>query len=270
MHGATRSVRAVLLVHGFGDTPQTLAALAADLHAHGYDVRVPLLPGHGRTLAAFDASTHEEWIACVASELLALRADYPWVGLAGLSMGGALSAIVAATMRDLPALVLMAPYLGMPRIMRMAARTARLWSRWVGPIASESPESIHDVQEREKNLSYGAVTGHALHELSVVVRMAQRALPRIIAPTLLVQSRHDNRIPLRVAEHAYARLGTSRKQLMITELGGHILTVDVGRAAVFAAVRAWLEGGPGTIPSTPDTVGARTAAAPTAGTSRSA
>ena len=51
---------AVLLVHGFGDTPQTLGYLARDLHARGYTVRAPLLPGHGRTLRAFAASRATE------------------------------------------------------------------------------------------------------------------------------------------------------------------------------------------------------------------
>lgn len=267
MRGASRSVRAVLLIHGFGDTPQTLRMLAMDLHAHGYDVYVPLLPGHGRTLEAFDASTHEQWIACVASELTLLRAEYTWVALGGLSMGGALAAIVAAETRDIPALVLMAPYLGMPLLMRLAARCAPLWSRLVGPITSQAPESIHDATERDKNLSYGFVTGHALHELAAVVRLAWRALPRITAPTLIIQSRLDNRIPSSIATRAYARLGAASKRLTLTDVGGHILTVDVGRTAVFDAVRAWLEGGPGTNPSMPDTVGARTAAAPTAGAS---
>ena len=48
--------RAVLLLHGFGDTPQTLHYVADALFAAGYTVRAPLLPGHGRTLAEFGTS----------------------------------------------------------------------------------------------------------------------------------------------------------------------------------------------------------------------
>ena len=88
--------RGVLLVHGFGDTPQTLRYLADNLHAHGYDVRVPLLPGHGRSVSSFDSTPHTAWLDAVRAELLAMRARVPWVALGGLSMGGALSAIVAA------------------------------------------------------------------------------------------------------------------------------------------------------------------------------
>ena len=41
----------VLLLHGFGDTPQTLALLARRLKKSGYSVLAPLLPGHGRSMA---------------------------------------------------------------------------------------------------------------------------------------------------------------------------------------------------------------------------
>ena len=37
---------AILLIHGAGDTPQTLRYLASALHTQGFHVAVPLLPGH--------------------------------------------------------------------------------------------------------------------------------------------------------------------------------------------------------------------------------
>src|SRR4051812_25853498 len=41
--------RALLLLHGSGDTPQTLRYLGERLHAAGYTVHAPLLPGHGQS-----------------------------------------------------------------------------------------------------------------------------------------------------------------------------------------------------------------------------
>jgi len=242
----------VLLVHGFGDTPRTLDYLADDLAQHGYDVRAPLLPGHGTTLADFDAARAPEWIAALKAELMGMRARYGWVAMVGLSMGGALAAIVAADVPDVPRLVLMAPYMGMPRYMRLAAWSAPVWSKMVGPIASESPNSVHDPVERAKRTSYGFVTGRSLHELGRVVREAQRALPDVITPTLLIQSREDNRVSARVAERAFVALGAKEKRLVFTSGAGHVITMDYGRDRVFAEVRAWLGGGPGTVPPEPD------------------
>lgn len=239
--------RGVLLLHGFGDTPQTLAYLAHHLHERGYDVRVPLLPGHGRSVAVFSATPHQAWIDAARAELIGMRARYAWSGMAGLSMGGAVATIVAAQLRDLPALVLIAPYLGMPMHARAAAATHRLWGNRVGPFRVGSALSIHDPAERAANRAYGMVTGRALNELRLLVRVARAALPRVTAPTLIIQSEEDNRVAPRVARWAMRSLGCSRKRLVLTRGAGHIITVDYGRESVFAHIHDWLEHGPGTV-----------------------
>ncbi|HMG13048.1 MAG TPA: alpha/beta fold hydrolase [Gemmatimonadaceae bacterium] len=230
----------VLLLHGFGDTPQTLSRLAKRLHKAGYGVLVPLLPGHGRTLRDFKRSRAEEWIDAARSALIEMREKSPAVNVVGLSMGGALAVLVAAEARDISSLILIAPYVGMPRLLRFAASTHWLWGRFAGEINARSPRSIHDPIEREKNLAYGAVTGRSLFELLKVMRRARKTLPRVTAPTLIVQSREDPRVAPEVAEFALDKIGTKEKQLVWTEGAGHIITVDYGRERVFSEVEKWL------------------------------
>jgi len=237
-----RGGRAVLLLHGFGDTPQTLRYLADDLVLHGFSVRAPLLPGHGRTLSAFAASRSEEWLQSSRQELLAVLKTFPDVSIVGLSMGGALASILAAEHGEIEALVLIAPYLDMPPAVRRVAR----WHRALGAstvyVAGRGGErSIHDPEERARALSYRASTPRLLFELSKIADAARAALPRISVPTLLLQSREDNRIPTAVAEQAHATLGSLEKQLVWLEGCGHVLTVDYGREVVFTQVRGWLE-----------------------------
>jgi carboxylesterase len=230
----------VLLLHGFGDTPQTLSLLARRLKGAGYSVFVPLLPGHGRTMEAFTRSRADEWIAAARSSLIELSSRSDGVSVAGLSMGGALAVLLAADAPDISALVLIAPYLGMPRLLHVAAATHWLWGRFAGQLNGRNPRSIHDPIEREKNLAYGAVTGRALFELSKVMSRARRALPDVTAPTLIVQSREDPRISPAIAESALRRLGATEKRLVWTEGAGHIITVDYGRERVFSEVETWL------------------------------
>ncbi|HEY1952995.1 MAG TPA: alpha/beta fold hydrolase [Gemmatimonadaceae bacterium] len=229
----------VLLLHGFGDTPQTLSLLAARLHKSGYSVLAPLLPGHGRSLREFSRSSASGWIDAAGRSLASMQRRSGRVSIVGLSMGGALAVILAAE-NDIPAVALIAPYLGMPLPIRVAAATHLFWGRAVGEINARNPRSIHDHIEREKNLAYGAVTGRALSELWKVVRRARRALPTVTAPTLIIQSREDPRVSTSVAESALQRLGSVEKRLVLTEGAGHIITVDYGRERVFSEVSSWL------------------------------
>jgi carboxylesterase len=230
-----------LLLHGFGDTPQTLALLARRLKKSGYSVLAPLLPGHGRSIEAFGNSRATDWIAAAKGAYRDMRARHNMVSVVGLSMGGALAVLVAEEQHEIPALALIAPYLGMPALLRIAAATHWLWGRFAGEVNSRNPQSIHDSIEREKNLAYGTVTGRELHELSDVVRRARTALTNVRAPALIIQSREDPRCPPEVAQFALTALGSAEKTLVWTEGAGHIITVDYGRERVFNEVERWLE-----------------------------
>ena len=230
----------VLLLHGFGDTPQTLGLLARRLRKSGFSVLAPLLPGHGRSMNAFAKSRASDWIEAAKAAYIEMRARHDSVSVVGLSMGGALGVLLAGEQREIPALVLIAPYLGMPKTLRLAAATHWLWGRFVGEVNARNPRSIRDPIEREKSLAYGAVTGRELHELSEVVRCARQALTNVRAPALIIQSREDPRCSPETAEFALKTLGSGEKRLVWTEGAGHIITVDYGRERVFSEVERWL------------------------------
>jgi carboxylesterase len=211
-------------------------------------VHAPLLPGHGRSLQAFDSSTAVEWLEFARESLRSLAATHAAVGVAGLSMGGTLAVILAAESRDVRALALIAPYLAMPRRHAAAAALHRVWAPILGPRPGREM-SIQDPDERKKNLGYGWITGRSLHQLWVLVRLARRDLSRVTAPTLVVQSREDNRLTPAVAEYVHATISAATKRLVLTESGGHIATVDRGRDAVIGEVRDWFSAHLGAITS---------------------
>ena len=230
----------VLLLHGFGDTPQTLSLLARRLSKSGYGVFAPLLPGHGRTMDAFRRSRAADWTDAARQSLARVRNRYNTVSVLGLSMGAALAVLLAAESSEIASLVLIAPYLGMPMRLRVAASTHWLWGTFAGELNARNPRSIHDPMEREKNLAYGAVTGRTLFELSRVVKLARQALPKVTAPTLVILSKEDPRVASSVGDFALNTLGARDKKLVWTEGAGHIITVDYGRERVFSEVERWL------------------------------
>ncbi len=236
------SPNGILLLHGFGDTPQTLRLLANHLHSACYDVVAPLLPGHGTNVEQFLESRRGDWLECARDAYAGMRASHSTVSIGGLSMGGALAAIVASENPDARSLTLIAPYLGMPFTARIAAASHWLWGRAAGARKSSNPRSIMDPAERAMNLGYGVYSGRLLFELWQLAAKARRSLAGITVPTLLVQSRADPRIAPEVAERAIANVAAREKRLVWAEGGGHIITVDYGRDLVFSEVEAWVTG----------------------------
>jgi esterase/lipase len=73
-----------------------------------------------------------------------------------------------------------------------------------------------------------------------VVKRAQRALPHVLAPTLIIQSREDPRVSPGVAMNAFQKLAAPEKRIMWTSGAGHVITVDYGRERLFNEAARWL------------------------------
>lgn len=232
---------AVLLLHGAGDTPQTLRYLGEALYEHGFHVHAPLLPGHGRSVAEFARVRADDLIEAAREHYRELQRTHAWLGVIGLSMGGALAVQIAAEHPELPALGLVAPYLAMPATIERLARLAWFWGPVLPLLRSATGLSVLDPAERERSLAYGAFTPNALRALETVVRRAAAVLPRVTAPTLMIQSRDDNRIAATDAERAFALLGAREKRLQWITGAAHVITVDYGRDAVIASLTSWME-----------------------------
>ena len=239
LHAA--GTRALLLLHGSGDTPQTMRYLGERLHRAGFTVHAPLLPGHGRSPSAFagadvDAS---RYLATATAGLDLLRREATWLGVVGLSMGGALAVQLAADADDVRALVLLAPYLDPPPMVRWVARTAWLWGAIAPVLDARGEGSVQDEAARTESRAYGIVSPPAMRALVRSAEAGRRALGRVTVPALVIHSREDIRIPTHVAERMTASLAGPTERHWVAGCG-HIITVDRCRAEVAGLVLAFL------------------------------
>ena len=231
--------RGVLLLHGSGDTPQTLRYLAERLNAAGYTVHVPLLPGHGRSPREFARVHADAYSLAAEAGLDALRARHAWIGVGGLSMGGALAAKLAADASDVRVLLLLAPYLaGTPQV-AWATRTAPVWGLVQPFLGARGEQSVHDPSARSTSHAYGVVSPNALRALLATAARGRAALASVTVPTLVIHSRTDNRIPEAVATETTATLRAPTERHWVTGCG-HVITVDYCKDVVAQLVLTFL------------------------------
>lgn len=231
--------RAILLLHGYNDSPQSMMPLAQALHAAGWTVRVPLLPGHGRSLKAFDDWTAEQLLTQARAEYAALRETHSTVVVGGLSMGGAVACWIAAE-SDAAGVLLYAPMLFVPAQMQVAVSTARLWGLVSKYLSGGGRRSIRDPDAQRRMIAYGCSTRRSLEALEFVAKGVVVRLGFVHAPTLVIQSEEDNRLPREQSTHAFARLGSKDRTIVWTRGAGHVLTVDHGWESLAATTVDWL------------------------------
>lgn len=233
--------RAIVLFHGYNDSPQAVRSPAAAFHAAGWTVYAPLFPGHGRSLRAFAASGAEMWIKAGRDAVREALTRHRSVSVGGLSMGGAIAAITAAEQPTVRAAALFAPFFVHSRRLGWMAASwplLTLGARYL--TGGNAAKSVRDPEARARIIAYGCSTPRLLREVQRVTEVAWQALPRVRQPVWIAQSSDDYRIPPTEAQAAFDRLGASDKHLHWTNGNGHVITMDFGHEQLSAEAVRWM------------------------------
>jgi esterase/lipase len=146
-------------------------------------------------------------------------------------MGGAIAVQLAAAASDIRVLVLLAPYLTPPAHVQWVARLSPLWGLVQPQLAGRGERSVHDPAARDTSHAYGTFPPRALRALMATAAAGRAALRDVTVPTLVVNSRDDNRIPSALAERATGALRAPVERKWV-EGCGHVITVDYCRDTV--------------------------------------
>ncbi len=101
--------KAILLVHGLGDSPFSFVDVSSSLADQGFYVEVVLLPGHGSDPKHMQDVKYEDWQRLVDHYANLLKDQYKEVWLGGFSTGGNLVTIHAIEHDDISGLMLFSP-----------------------------------------------------------------------------------------------------------------------------------------------------------------
>lgn len=219
----TRAV--VICLHGFTGMPYEVLPIAEACAAQGLDAVAPLLPGHGYgetdvQRRCFPKITMEQMHDVVREEIQRARQRYDFVGMFGLSMGGAIALTMASEGR-LDACVAAAPALQLPV---MAERLI--------PVLGWANFFIR--KRREPNFylpCYPFYHSWSLRELRRIGRHATARLSNIRCPVCVIHSHSDRTISPVVADWVVEQVPHPVKVHWFDE-SGHCLPRDVQGEAV--------------------------------------
>jgi carboxylesterase len=189
-----RTARAVLLLHGFTDSPRQFAELADSLFAEGDNVYVPRLPHHAELggdvsrLARVTAEGLRDF-ADAATDVAAGLGDS--VTVVGLSAGGTVAAWIGQNRREVQRVVLIAPAFQVTHVPSFFERAlVNLGSR--GPNVTRRSAG----QATEPDLDPGIATkGVAqVFRLGIAVRRSANELPSLAREMILLVNAHDRTV----------------------------------------------------------------------------
>ncbi len=104
-----KSSKAILLVHGLGDSPYSFSDLATSFQKQGFYVQTLLLPGHGSKPQDLMLPSYSDWQSTVDHYANLLKQDFDNVWLGGFSTGANLATIHAIEQEGISGLMLFSP-----------------------------------------------------------------------------------------------------------------------------------------------------------------
>ena len=228
-HGG--KLHGVLLLHGFTGTIAHLRPVAEALHARGFTVMGVNLPGHGTTMDDMALCTWQDWLDAAREAFLALRQRCDHVSVAGLSMGGCLTLILAETMQP-TAIVPISTPMGTkaPLWLAAAARpfVPTVWWR------SRKGDTLPVMQEYD--CGYPGFRSSCAYHLGRLIRMSRRDLHAVTCPVLAVQSRRDATITPDSAEIILDGVSSARKGVLWLQDAPHVCTITKDAERIAAAI----------------------------------
>lgn len=222
---------AVVLIHGHTGNPAHFRPLAAELNSAGFTVTVPRLAGHGTTMEDMATTGACDWIASARSAVDDV-ADHSRVHLAGLSMGGLISLVLAGRVGAATVTTINSPVVVRDKAL-YTAPVARFFVKKVEWPDQGTPDIDEEV--RPYWLTYpGFYTSTAVGLLWLMSR-AVYAAQRLRIPSLVIQSHTDETVDPRSARILHRLLGR-QSRLVWLDNSLHMAPLDRERDKISAAL----------------------------------
>lgn len=229
----------ILLLHGFTATPGTMLPLGQALAKRGLRVKAILLPGHGTTVLDMERRRWTEWLAAAQEGFDQLARECEQVSVAGLSMGGALTLLLAQTRSVYKA----APICAALKVRNRASRFAKV----VWPVMRyhvDRPCSAYSDDFLEAyNACYDRTPVRSVAELNALMKRARRGLHKICCPLLVIRAGQDETVLPESAELIMNETSSVNKRLLTLPNSPHVCTLGPERERLFSEIAAFLASG---------------------------
>lgn len=212
---------AVLLIHGFTGSIAHLRPLADRLHQKGYTVQGINLPGHASRMEDMARCTWQDWLQAAKQAFVALKDQYEKVSVAGLSMGGVLTLMLAEQMDVTAAVTISAPMAVQNKLMPLARLVAPVMPvTWWKARPADGPQL-----DSRYDLGYPGFPTKSAADLSRLIGMARRDLHAVTCPILTVQSHGDETIAQDSSDVILAGVSSRKKGALWLKNAPHVCTL---------------------------------------------
>ncbi len=211
----------VLLLHGFGASPNGVRPLGQALADAGYSVSIPRLPGHGTRWKDLGQTTSTDWYAAVDAEFAKLRAVHAQVFVMGISVGATLALRLGELHPiEVAGIVAINPATSAPVGTPRPLGLVRLFRRSVAAVRGDIKKPA------QSEVGYERLPLRAIQSLVSFGKQTTTDLGLIRCPVLLATSSQDHVVAAADFEAVWNGLASTEKTRLVFENSYHVVTLD--------------------------------------------
>ncbi len=226
---------AVLLIHGFTGSPAHMLPLGRALQQAGFTVRGLRLKGHGTSLEDMQQASWRDWLNEAKEAFDELASAFQTVSVAGLSMGGVLSLLLAEEKGPACCVTLSAPM----AVTNPFSRLAPLL-RFAMPVLNKKNSEEKKLLDAEYDIGYDRIPTAKVADLTRLITMARESLSKVTCPLLAVQSLGDHTISSDSAETIVSKVSSPVRERLTLDMSPHVITIGPEQDKLLSAVPAFI------------------------------
>lgn len=223
---------AFLMLHGWTGSPAHFRLAADFVNQHGYTAYLPRLAGHGTSVDHMIETGWQDWVRSGVEGLYELG-DYERIHVVGLSMGGIIGLLLAATIDVASITTINSPQ----RLHSKTAWISRLY-RGSSKVREGEPSEPPKDEAAEYWVQYDKSPVGTVPDLLDLMDAATSALPRVAAPAVVIQSKADETVHHESADIIYNGLGSPVKKIVWLEWSRHVALLDTERDVIHQEILA--------------------------------
>jgi carboxylesterase len=226
---------AVLLIHGFGDSPAVFQLMAPALAAKGFTCHGLRLPLYGQSMSQYRRTSAVQWRDAARSAITELRGRHRRVYLLAHSLGAAVAVeAVAEPAAVVDGMVLLAPLFDVSS-RRSPFLPVHAWYRLLDSlllftdyVRTAYPADLWNESARALMRDDKFIPRVVIRDLFALVARNRGRAKTFAIPLLMILARHDRIVDNRAAERFFNDCAAQPKRLQYVEDAGHMLPLDQG------------------------------------------
>lgn len=226
---------ALLMIHGFGDSPAVYKNFALALAQKNFTCRAMRLPYFAEPISEYSKTNLQKWLDAVDNEIHQLKQNHNQVWIIARSLGGAISIrYLLENSKGADGLILLAPLIKVSnkncpilsvRILYELGKNCLFFTK-----IFENFLSI-DLYDTEAKKNHTILIDRFIPliiytELFKLIDSIKKRAKELKLPLLMILSQNDTVIDSKASEQFYQKISSNNKQLIILKNSGHVIPLD--------------------------------------------